>query len=87
MKQKKIPWKNHAGGSKYILFQPHEKKVVMLLFEMDIDHEIGKAKKTHWIQVKAQWRNLKSGGLKYLEKEAGELRNVKIKKEKRKNGT
>lgn len=56
-KKKNIKWKNHIAMAELLAFRPHEKKLVKKLFEMDLDYEISKAKKSHWIEVKTKWRN------------------------------
>ena len=58
MNKKNIPWRSHIGMSKCAIFGPHEKELMMKLFEADLDWEIEHAKKSHQIQVMAKWRNL-----------------------------
>ena len=55
--KKDIPWRSHIGMSELVAFQPKDKKLMLKLFEADLDYEIEKAKKSHWIEVKAKWRN------------------------------
>ena len=54
---KKNRWCWHIGMSERVAFRPHEKKLMLTLFAADLDDEISKAKKSHWIEVEARWRN------------------------------
>lgn len=56
-KSKKPRWRSHIGLSQRAAFRPHEKKLMLKLFAADLDYEIEKAKKSHWIRVKAYWKN------------------------------
>jgi len=60
MAKKNIRWRSHIGMSELASFRPHEKETMLKLFEADLNWEIEHAKKSHWIEVKAQWRNLGS---------------------------
>ena len=55
--KRKIEWSSHIAMSKELSFRPHEKELVMKCFEADLDHEIEKAKKSHWIHIKCFWKN------------------------------
>ena len=61
MKEKKPRWCNHILLSRKAAFRPRDRELMIKGFELDLDYEISKAKKSHWIEVECKWRNLGCG--------------------------
>ena len=58
MKRKKPRWNHHILMSRRAAFQPKDRALMIKGFRLDLDYEISKAKKSHWIEVDCRWRNL-----------------------------
>lgn len=58
MSKKKPRWSYHILLSRKAAFRPRDRELMLKGFELDLDHEIEKAKKSHWIEIECRWRNL-----------------------------
>ena len=58
MKGKKPRWNHHILMSRRASFQAKDRDLMIKGFIIDLDYEISKAKKSHWIEVDCRWRNL-----------------------------
>jgi hypothetical protein len=51
-------WRPHILMSKKAAFRAKDRELMLKGFEIDLDYELGRAKKSHWIEVKCYWRNV-----------------------------
>lgn len=56
--EKSGEWVESIGLSLWVVFKPHEKELMMKLFEMSLDDQIERAKKSHRIKLRCLWKNL-----------------------------
>jgi len=60
MKSKKPRWRSHILMSRNAAFRAKDRGLILKGFKEDLDYELGKAKKSHWIEAKCYWRNVGS---------------------------
>lgn len=51
-------WHASIGLSLEVEFKSHEKELMMKLFEVSLDEEIKRAKKSHRIRLVCLWKNI-----------------------------
>ena len=57
-KLEKSGFERNIGASLWVSFKPHEKKLIMLMFELTLDDYIKKAKKSHRVKLICLWKNM-----------------------------
>lgn len=48
----------NIAASNWVMFKPHEKDLIMKMFEITLDDYIKKAKKSHRVMLKCLWKNI-----------------------------
>lgn len=57
-KKKKPRWEREIAFSRWIMFRPRERKLMIKIFTLSLDYHIKKAKKSHWIKLECRWKNM-----------------------------